>query len=68
MYIALSGKPGSPGMGKLVMPRVYISFSPWLLELHCGEHTHTHKHTHQYKVLVRSPVLLVPTWTMHSSS
>lgn len=34
-YIALRGKPGSPGMGKLVMPRVYISFSPWLLELHC---------------------------------
>lgn len=34
-YIALRGKPGSPGMGKFVMPRVYISFSPWLLELHC---------------------------------
>lgn len=36
-YIALRGKPGSPGMGKLVIPRVYISFSPWLLELHCEE-------------------------------
>lgn len=36
-YIALRGKPGSPGMGKLVMPRVYISFSPWLLELHCND-------------------------------
>lgn len=34
-YMALRGKPGSPGMGKFVMPRVYISFSPWLLELHC---------------------------------
>lgn len=34
-YMALRGKPGSPGIGKLVIPRVYISFSPWLLELHC---------------------------------
>ena len=32
--MALSGKPGSPGMGKLVIPSVYIYFSPWLLELH----------------------------------
>lgn len=33
--MALSGKPGSPGIGKLVIPSVYISFSPWPLELHC---------------------------------
>ena len=33
-YMAFRGKPGSPGMGKAVMPRVYISFSPWPLELH----------------------------------
>lgn len=32
--MALSGKPGSPGIGKLVIPSVYISFSPWPLELH----------------------------------
>lgn len=40
-YMALSGKPGSPGMGKLVMPSVYISFSPWFLELHCGDTAHS---------------------------
>lgn len=38
--MALRGKPGSPGMGKLVMPSEYISFSPWFLELHCGDTTH----------------------------
>lgn len=32
--MAFSGKPGSPGIGKLVIPSVYISFSPWPLELH----------------------------------
>lgn len=39
--MALRGKPGSPGMGKLVMPSEYISFSPWFLELHCGDTAHS---------------------------
>lgn len=38
-YMALRGKPGSPGMGKLVMPSVYISFSPWDLEVHWADNS-----------------------------
>ena len=39
--MALRGKPASPGMGKLEIPSVYISFSPWLLDEHCKERMET---------------------------
>ena len=48
--MAFSGKPGSPGMGKLVIPSVYISFLPWLLEVHfwsCFRHSETQSYVYQ---------------------
>ena len=33
-YMAFKGKPLSPGIGKLEIPNVYISFSPLLREEH----------------------------------
>ena len=35
--IAFSGNLGSPGMGKLEIPNVYISFWPAFFDVHCEE-------------------------------
>uniref|UniRef100_A0A0E9XLF6 Uncharacterized protein n=1 Tax=Anguilla anguilla TaxID=7936 RepID=A0A0E9XLF6_ANGAN len=45
--MALRGKPGSPGIGKFVIPKVYISFSPWPLELHFCNFL---RHSEMYRV------------------